>query len=138
MKTRPQTYPETWKRVTVRTLRAGQPRPYADEVNEYLVTFEGGTPSSEEGAEIPFAVMRPPGPPSPNVVFMAPPHEVRAERHMDRIKEIVQAIARPWDTDSTKGEQRRMGGSWLETFALVDEGDFHATYRVVVKIPYMD
>lgn len=136
-----------WSSVFIEHVRAGQPRPYADSVYEYLVTFAGGSPSTIRGWHLPFATM-PPFDPSryerPGSIVhdrhskAEDPMAERKKEHDGRIKAKIRAATKPWDTDSTLGEARKMGGTWLETFEVAYAGPAKTTYRVVVKTMFMD
>lgn len=134
-----------WQRVDIDHVRAGQSRAYADSVYEYLVTFTGGSPSTIRGWHLPFGFYPPysDGPKEGRQLFdrhsgAADPWAERKKEHDDRIKNKIKALVFNWNTDSTAGEKRTMGGSWLETFACVERGPAHSTWRVVIKSPWMD
>lgn len=131
-----------WRSVTFNVVRSGQPRPYADSVTELEVTFTGASRSSFPDKEIPFATMPPfcredwedrPG----RKIFFHGTIEDKERQHNERIKSVVRALY-PWQTDSTVGENRTMGGSWLQTFEHVRRDDWSNTYRFVIVTPYMD
>jgi hypothetical protein len=126
-----------WRRVTVEHASSYQAA-YADSRYEYVVTFEGETPSSKPGWALPFATHPPRSKrEDEHVVWSTHTPEQKDRMHDDRIKEIIKTVARPWRTDSTVGEDRVMGGAWLERFECLDRQPFLTTYRVVVVEPNM-
>lgn len=126
-----------WRRVTIRTLEAGQSRPYADSRYSYLVTFEGGSPSTYEGYDLPFAIMPPPKPMDmTNVEFyIGPSDDQNMDAHWEKIRKIMRVLVHDWQCEKN---DRRMGASWLEALELVEQESTHTTYRLVVISPYMD
>lgn len=136
-----------WSNVHVEHVRRGQPRPYADSVYEYLVTFTGGHPSTIRGWHLPFATTRPfdrasrdrPG----SSIFdqyskLEDPWAAREQAHDQRIKDMVRGLTHDWDTDSTIGERRSMGRTWLDEFSCVANEPDRTTWRVLVITPFMD
>lgn len=115
-------------------------------VSDFAVTFSGGAPSAIPGWHNTFAT-RPPFDEEfysqPGVVFSdkfsqdPDPMAGRRLEHEDRIKALIKPL-RGWSTDSTVGESRTMGGSWLEVFQCVEALPFSTTYRLVVRSPWMD
>jgi hypothetical protein len=125
-------------------IRSGQPRPYADSVNEFLLTFTGGTPSSTPGQELAHATMPPYASMArPGVIIKSYPERTEEERerlHYYHVKKIANALAlhHGWDVDETAGERRRMGQSWLKEFEHVEGDGFSNTYRFLIIDPFMD
>lgn len=133
----------TWTNVHVLHVRSGQPRPYADSTYEYIVTFTGGTPSSKPGFELPFGVPAGKHEKPKGQVFSSPPFEVQEANRIARIKEKCRVLTHDWSTDSTLGEPRKMGGTWLDKFACIDEGidgggRKYSAWRLIIITPYMD
>lgn len=136
-----------WTNVRVEHVRTGQPRPYADSFYEYLVTFTGGHPSTVRGWHIPFGTKSPydragidrPG----SSIFdqytaLEDPWAAREQAHTQRIKEVVRGLTHDWTTDSTIGEHRSMGHTWLDRFECVANEPDRTTWRVLVVTPFMD
>lgn len=146
MATRPARYPlegggaRTWRSVELVYIRSGQPRAYADTVDEFDAVFTGGTNSSREGQELAFASMRPlPEEDHPSVVFTTKPAAERAAEHRERVKAIVRLLApHAWQYDRTAGETGLMGQTWLDGFECVAQDEFSSTYRFRVVTPFMD
>jgi len=126
-----------WRQVTIEHVRSGQPRAYADSIYEFLVTFEGGTPSTVEGYDNSFATLPVPKPYGEGVTVIAgPTQEEREQQHWARIRSIMRVLVRDWRADSRR--EASIGESWLETLEVADQGQFFTTYRLVVIVPYMD
>ena len=127
-----------WRSVELRYLRTGQPRPYADTVDEFLAIFSGGCPSNKPGEEISFATMPPEDPTMwDDVVWSTTSYEEQARARNDKIKSMVRPLApHPWDYDATVGESGSFGQTVLAAFELVQQREFATTYRFVVTTPY--
>lgn len=128
-----------WRSVHVEYVRSGQARPYADSVGEYLITFSGGTPSSEPGWELAFATMPPYDKDdifNRNVVGAN--HDRRKLEHNDRIKKVCRSLT-GWSYDKTINEQGHHGlETRLDSFTHVRGDKFSNTYRLVIVSPYCD
>lgn len=122
----------------MRNLQAGQPRPYADSIYEYLVTFEGGSRSTREGWDLPFGTNRMPDPEPPSgQVFSIPPHEEIVARRAHAIKEHIKDLTHHWDYEAGEKPTRPMG-TVLKEFEIVEGKPTHTTYRVLIVEPYYD
>lgn len=137
----------SWSSVEFDVISHGQPRAYADAVDDLLVTFTGGTPSAKRGWELahathpPFARKDHVNGPTLTILDMysslPDPVAARERAHYDRIKSLIRPF-RGWDTDSTVGEKRVMGGRWLQKFSVYNVSPFYTTYSVVIHTMNMD
>lgn len=129
-----------WRCIWIDLVRGGQPRAYADTVDEFHVTFEGGTPSSKEGWDLPFATMHPPkAQPKGSKRYPPKTDQELPDEHFSVIKATVRMlIRRGWSADHTIGEQGSPGGPWLTEFEVLEAEDTHTTYKFVIVTPFMD
>jgi hypothetical protein len=108
---RPKEYDnQSWTRISVETIRSGQPRPYADSVYEYLVTFEGGSRSIQEGWDLPFGT----------------------RISEERARPIIKSLTRGWV------ENPRWSDNRLESLEIIEGDNTHTTFKVVIREPYLD
>jgi hypothetical protein len=107
-----------WRQITMVHLAGGQRRPYADSVSTWEVTVEGGTPSTVDGFDLPWAT----------------------RYREDSAMALAQTID-GWTYDGRTPELRKeipWHAPRLTEFELVEQGDYWYTFRFSVTQPYLD
>jgi hypothetical protein len=130
----------SWQRITIETVQAGQPRAYADTVYEYLVTFEGGTPSTRPGWDLPFAIMPPFKDPEdrPGVTVVGgPSREERKQSWEHLIRDRMRAVAHGWAFKKDDPE-RPWHAPYLDLLEPEEVEPTHTTWRLRIVQPFTD